>query len=194
MSCCCSFESLSGKCLHCLGLLVQMYLCTALLTKSQTFKARCNVLVRPHLEYWVQLPRTRKIRSCWAESNEEHEDDEGTGTSPLWGKAERVETVQSKEEKAQRGCYQHFNISTFGYKFPKRNCWDDGDRLLVMVPSDKARNNGHKLEHIKFHLSVRKRFAVELTKNQCRLRRLWTPQPERWWIFPPWSFSKLGCG
>lgn len=49
-----------------------------------------------------------------------HRDDYGTGRSLLQGKAEGTETVQHREEKAQR------------YKYLKRMCKEDGARLSLV--------------------------------------------------------------
>ena len=41
----------------------------------------------------------------------------------------------------------------------------DGARLFLVVPINKTRDNGHKLEPRKFHLNVRKNFfAVRLAE------------------------------
>ncbi|GAB0203552.1 hypothetical protein GRJ2_002820800 [Grus japonensis] len=58
------------------------------------------------------------------------------------------------------------------YKYLKGGCLQDGARLLSMVPSDRPRGNGHKLEHRKFHLNVRKNFfTLRVTEYWNRLPR-----------------------
>jgi len=42
------------------------------------------------------------------------------------------------------------------YKHLKCGSHVDGSRLFSVVPSNRTRCNGHKVEHMKFHLNMRK--------------------------------------
>lgn len=46
------------------------------------------------------------------------------------------------------------------YTYFKGGCQEDGARLFTVVPRDRIQRNGHKLNHNKFHLNMRKNFAT----------------------------------
>ena len=44
------------------------------------------------------------------------------------------------------------------YKYLKGGCQEDGAKLFSVVPSDRTRDNGHKMKHSKFRLNMRKKY------------------------------------
>jgi len=56
------------------------------------------------------------------------------------------------------------------YKYLKSGCQDDGAKLFSVVPSNRTRGNGHKVEHWMFRLSMTKNFfPLRVTEPWNRL-------------------------
>lgn len=102
-------------------------------------------------------------------------------------KSESPGAVQPREEKAR---LKGELLSV--YRYLMGECRGDGAGLFLVVPSDRARSNGHRLQHGEFHLNVRKNFAV-------RVQGTGTGGPERLWCLlysysePSWMLSCATC-
>ncbi|KAF4794278.1 hypothetical protein TURU_103384 [Turdus rufiventris] len=72
-----------------------------------------------------------------------HGDDQGMGTSLLWGEAHTAGTAQTAEEMAQRDLSSE-------YKHSIRTSKEDG----AVVPRDRSRSKGDALKYWKFHLHL----------------------------------------